>query len=568
VSERRWKGISGRAYHELGEIPVREGPVVGVQAALACGQPCGVSYLSEGAKVAVRIRRSRTKEGRNRFALETTVFAGLSHACPDAPCPRLIEKVDDSGEDILVTEWCPGHLEDWWTERTLAGDGLEQLWSVIADLCKRVADCRRHLPSLEIQGWVVPDLRPRSILRTTSGKVRIGGFHQWGQMLQGSGDSFNTSDAFMSPEELFESENVPSEASDVWALGTLILLLLRMRGVMKATGSLPRAGSDAPVFLSHRSTLIRDLHARKPKLFLGRILDSRQFLYPDRLPDQDRQNVALALTGAFDAAEPVLEKQLAKEVCRVLTKALMVDPLERYPSVLDFAAELDDLGERFRSLSQQTVNRPERSEPVDERTDKGTGWTGTQPIVVDGNTTMVVDEEHEHEHEHENEPAAPQIMLYLLLGSMLAFGLAVAGLLLWINAQEIPEQALAPALAPALGPAPISVSPAAVRAGDVVVVEQIEPRIQPVSSAAEPAPSVDQRSQQRGVTGLVTVSGADAFLVGSSGPLSIGRVPPGEYRLFARLNGPAQPASEVASVRVVPGEEYAFRCGFGVCRSQ
>jgi hypothetical protein len=635
VSDRTWRGTSGRTYHEVADEPVREGPVIGVQAARAIGSPCGTSMVGDGIMVAVRSRRSQTDAAKDRFDLESAVFTALSMNCADAPCPRLLD-TSEGGKPALITEWCPSHLESWWSGECTNGSGLESLWPAVADVCKRVSDCRRHAPDLGEGGWVVPDLRPRAIMRTTQGAYRIAGFRAWGDIETPQGTESLGLNGLVSPEELFGAKGAPTEASDVWSVGCLLLVMLRMRSVIASGGRLPHAGTDAPVFVSHRISLIRDLHARKPGLFRGRLLEARQFLYPDRLPDADRRSVQSAVSRAFGSPEAVLEKHFARDICRILDRALVIDPTERYADVLELAADLDELTGKFAELSKRTDVRFEDTDntqditdakgaesasqtrpfegPVDEVTDGFAGsvdegdklgsWRTDNSVTLEpeGKRASAI----EDTEEIPDETRSTRAGAWMLFGLCAAFGVVVGGLLIWIGASEVEgltevgtESLVAPSME---GPANvidggnIEALEAAIQA-EILSMESADPDVQPAppeppldphspdAAPAEPPggtppsaadnapPAADESAPEAapppaptGTTGLVTVSGAEAYLVGAAGPVSIGRVRPGEYRLFAQIGGPDQPPSQVAVVQVVAGGTYAYRCGFGVCR--
>ncbi len=695
MSQRSWKGLSGRTYHELSEEPVREGPVIEVQAAIATGPPRSESYVSEGSWVAVRHRRSRSVSAKARFKLEAELFKELSTACPDAPCPRMIDIVH--GQDmVLITEWCPSSLENWWYDECLQPDAFEVLCTTLADVCKRVADCRRTVLNGRSEPRIVADLRPRSLLKSQRGDVRISGFRVWGSYSEVSGGESLSVLGLLSPEELFGAVDAPIGASDVWAIGSLMMVLLRVRSVIASGARVPAAGLDAPVFFSHRSSLIRDLHTRKPGLFVGRPLDPRQFMYPERLPDQDRRSVDLALVGVFGSSEPVLEKRLSREVCRLLDRALHLDPKERISDVLDLAREFDDLTDRMAELSVRTeIRLPEEDAGTDstdtvEINQEGTtgtnpmtaeiddvtdsfegvvdergefdGWTGDQSVTLNPQPESQTDEQKNTrapaqgpgdlgmlgrstaafppvldaisglgghapdarefasrvegrrppwssgKEQESTEPLnsqvdaevrSPQNGIWLLYGSCIALIIALfAGAGWWFAYGGLPltqtnEVADVANVEPVPDVEPVTPPDTIVEVDQDSTPGPVDPptpssrgpsdnapsaappasgRTSPPSASsteAQPPPSAAPRGNADPQTvGAVEVSGASGYLVGPSGQVPVGQVTPGQYQLFARLNGPDQPATSVATLQVRAGRTYRFRCGFGVCRRQ
>jgi hypothetical protein len=123
-------------------------------------------------------------------------------------------------------------------------------------------------------------------------------------------------------------------------------------------------------------------------------------------------------------------------------------------------------------------------------------------------------------------------------------------------APSVPVPAAAADAAPSVGAGEVAttapVAAAAAEKGEGFVPKRLGA---PVSNAAG---SSDE-------TGLVLVSGAQAYLVGSDGRRPVGGVAPGTYELFAQTTPDGKFESQ-GEIRVSGGERIVYKCGLGTCR--
>lgn len=348
-------GASGRAYRALADEPVREGSALRVTVAVATGAG---AEPPEGRRVAVLQPVRPGEAAVTAFQAELAVYEALSRGTPAAAAPRLYERLA-AGEGAVV-EWCATDLERWWLTVAREPDGLRNLCLALADTCRRIADLgdagRRH-PDVAA---APPSIRPRSVLRTAGGRWVLTSFGRGaGRPIELSEESSTqlmvSSGGFVAPELLFGAQLDLPVAAHTWAVGATFFSLLKVRALLGGDASgrateLPSGGTDSPHLRSHRAVLVDDLLQRKPALFLGRPLDPRQFLYPDRLPDRDRRTVAEALRGLFGEPQEALEGQLAREILRLLDSALSIDPGRRYLDPLVMAGDFEGLARRVRAL--------------------------------------------------------------------------------------------------------------------------------------------------------------------------------------------------------------------------
>jgi serine/threonine protein kinase len=113
--------------------------------------------------------------------------------------------------------------------------------------------------------------------------------------------------------------------------------------------------------------------------------------------------------------------------------------------------------------------------------------------------------------------------------------------------------------APAPAASPVTASPVTVTARDAPVDADaggvVPKRIGTPPPAGTPA----------GGSGLLLVSGAQAYLIGPGGKMPVGSVAAGSYELFAQTHPNAEFESQ-GTVAVGNGERIVYKCGLGTCR--
>ena len=82
------------------------------------------------------------------------------------------------------------------------------------------------------------------------------------------------------------------------------------------------------------------------------------------------------------------------------------------------------------------------------------------------------------------------------------------------------------------------------------------------TSQASSAPPAPRRVQQ---TSSITFEGTEGYLVGPSGKVAPGALPPGSYEVYLAQAQGSEPTL-FESVTLSLGDEVLFRCGFGACR--
>ncbi len=176
------------------------------------------------------------------------------------------------------------------------------------------------------------------------------------------------------------------------------------------------------------------------------------------------------------------------------------------------------------------------------------------------------------------------IALLAVLGlQVVQIGVSTAALVVALDAPE-PVVVTAPApVAASPAPAPplaalVEAPPAAVPAGAAAEVAPVAvdppateaPAASAPAARSAPAPAVPKRvgtppSTPTSASGLVLVSGAQAYLVGPSGRMPVGSVAAGSYELFVQTRSDGDFESQ-GTVRVEGGDRIVYKCGLGTCR--
>ena len=610
-----WTGRTGRAYHLDPRTGLRHGRATTVIPVLAQGPPVGRSTVEEGTLLALKHPRDPAEGPALKRELRMMVALARAHARP--PAPRVLDGVETAEGQGAVIEWCPQDLELWWAAHALRPDGFKQLCLVLAGAARQLADLHASLAREADFEDMRPHVRPRSILLGSDGRWLFSGFSPTRppEIAEEEGASATvlllTSENYASPEVIFGARQRIPVAMGTWSLGASFLALLRMRSMLLSRASLPATGTESHHFRSHRLGLVSDLFERKPRLFLDRDLDARQFLYPDRIPDPDRRAVADALVGLLGEPQEALEAQLAREVLALFERALTIAPEQRYTDALQMAEDLDALALRFDALRAELV-----------AAQIGAGDKGTVTEVMAAAARAALDEDEPQAPGPKVTPFKPEAkvrtpssrpppprrgfgLLVVLFVAAFCFGLG--GLGGWLahslyrsTADSLASAASArPPAAPLKEPPAVQAPPEPVAPPPVEVAEvEPVPPVAPVVAVPPPAGSAEDALAEApavvaqrpastktsststsarpsstatssppppaGGTGLVKVEGADsAWLVGSSGRIAPGTVAAGSYVLKAKVGGKEL---DLGSVAVAEGADILFRCGFGTCR--
>lgn len=365
-----WTGLSGRVYRLKEDIDTRRGSKAIVRGVVAEGAPVSASITPPGTLLALKLPWKGNPEAPDALHREARALLALSAGQARPACPRvhdalLEDRAPAGGEPRytgLVLDWCPVHLESWWHRRLTEHDAFVALCEALAEVCERVRDAHAVLGPLypDPMARPSPRIKPRNIAMGPDGRWLLANFEElrvrslydehlsMTQPLMGG-------DNYVSPETLFNATRRLPAAMDTWSVGCALYALLRMRPFLASGAALPTEGTDSPHFRTHRMHLVTDLHTRKPLLLENRELDAGQFLYPDRLPDQDRRAVVQSVEGIFGEHQDALEGQLAKEILRFLDRALRVDPERRYTDPVEMARDLRVLAGRYRELRSQLL---------------------------------------------------------------------------------------------------------------------------------------------------------------------------------------------------------------------
>ena len=254
--------------------------------------------------VALKVLHSSPNEAlRNRFQTERQILARLEH--PNIA--RLYESGETRrGELFLAMEYVDGIAINAYCSRERLS--LQERLKLFMPICDAVAEAHRHLV-------IHRDIKPSNILVTAAGVPKLLDFGI-AKLLEPDASAAPLTRAganpmtvsFASPEQL--RGRALTTATDVYSLGVLLYLLL--------TGTLP-----------HTPTLA----ARLDGLEAGTepLLPSLQVLSDDKgqaerlPPPADQHKISRFLRGDLDA---------------IVSKALRMEPHERYPSVQAMAEDL------------------------------------------------------------------------------------------------------------------------------------------------------------------------------------------------------------------------------------
>ena len=259
-------------------------------------------------QVAVKLIRPGWDAGEvlARFRAERQILAGLTH-------PNIAHLIDGgvTGDDRpwLALEYVDGvDLRAFCDRKQL---DLRARLRLFLTVCAAVSHAHSHLV-------VHRDLKPSNLLVTATGEVKLLDF---GIAKLIDADTAQVSAARVFTPEYAAPEQVRGEvvttAVDVYALGLLLYELLTGRRPYNVSHSTPAAYERA----------ILDQEPTRPSLaFTREHIDAGQQARP--LPRElSAQRLARALRGDLDA---------------IVLKALRKDPADRYASVADFAADIEN----------------------------------------------------------------------------------------------------------------------------------------------------------------------------------------------------------------------------------
>jgi serine/threonine protein kinase len=249
----------------------------------------GVVYLSHdpyyGRDVAIKLYNMETGGDENRARIARKMFLSEAHMVGMLQHPHILPIYDageDNGNCYIVTEFVHG-------ARTLSSYCRPDNLLRIDDVVEIVYKCAKALAYAHSRGVIHRDIKPSNIMLTQDSDVRIIDF---GIALVADSDisridGIAGSPSYMSPEQVQSLEL--SNRSDIYSLGAVMYELL--------TGVRPfRAGSLAKLLHQIVYATPPPIHTLRPEV-----------------PDEIEQAAAIAL---------------------------LKDPLKRYKSGADFAAEL------------------------------------------------------------------------------------------------------------------------------------------------------------------------------------------------------------------------------------
>jgi serine/threonine protein kinase len=581
----RWTGRSGRTYALDASERARDGGMASIRRVTAEGSPNATSTVPQGTVLALKLARPDDQLAVDALAREVETLATLSRAPGSPPCPRLFDVVGSPAMG-LVMEWCPTDMERWWESGWGKPRAFLLLCEAMADVSRRVREYEA-VAEIELGKRVIhADIKPRNVLLAADGRWLLTDFGasksrsvvdtEWAatRMILGT-------ENFIAPEALFNARKPHPAAMDTWSLGCTFFALLRMRAYLKGGNRLPPNGTHAQLFRTHRVALVNDLQQRKPNLFADRELDPAQFTSPEKLPDRDKTAVSEAMAGVFGEPNATLEGVLAGECHHLLERALRIDPARRFRDPLEMAGEFEALAQRYRELELRAhggtaarASGPTTPQPVPAG--------AAAPVAAPAAVASARDELVVEEGSGKKGAAAPKRGLtgwvaatVLALGAITLVGIGVAIAALGVAREmrgdgdvvaPIPPVAAAPA------PAPVVVPPAApVEAPTVSPTAAVAPAEAPAPAGAKTkAASASPAKKPTGVqppagSGLVLVSGGQAYLVGASGKLPTGSVPAGSYELFVQPGGTTEFVSQ-GTIAVGSGDRIVWKCGLGTCR--
>ncbi|MEM7406198.1 MAG: serine/threonine-protein kinase [Pseudomonadota bacterium] len=225
--------------------------------------------------VAIKVAHSEAmrdgpERGRSRklFFNEAKVAGMLKH-------PNIVEVRDAGVEDdtwFIVMEYIPG-------DRTLRDHTKPDSLLPIEDVVRAIFKCAKALDQAHRSGVVHRDIKPRNILLTPDGDIKIGDFGialiTKLEATDTQVDGYLGSPLYMSPEQIGMG-NVTNQA-DIWSLGVVMYELL--------TGHHPFAANSLPSIIHQITTQpyvpINERRAGLPKI-LQHVVDRMLMKQPDR----------------------------------------------------------------------------------------------------------------------------------------------------------------------------------------------------------------------------------------------------------------------------------------------
>jgi serine/threonine protein kinase len=271
----------------------------------------GTVWLAERAdgefaqQVAIKLIRPGwdAREVLARFRAERQILAGLTH-------PNIAHLIDggvtSDGRPWLALEYVDG--VDLRTHCDRHRLDLGQRLRLFDTVCAAVSHAHAHLV-------VHRDIKPSNLLVTAAGEVKLLDF--------GIAKLIDT-EAQVSATRVFTPEyaapeqvrgEVVTTAVDVYALGLLLYELLTGRRPYKVADSTPAAYERA----------ILDQEPTRPSVAVTRNGDDAE---------------AIALAAQRELTPQRLRSELRGDLDAIVLKALRKDPLQRYPSVAEFAADI------------------------------------------------------------------------------------------------------------------------------------------------------------------------------------------------------------------------------------
>lgn len=370
ASSGTFTGRSGRVYRDATDGMPQRGSKAMVRTVVAQGPPRGGSTAAEGTRLALKVPWKGNPEAPDAIDREGVLLVTLNQGVERPPFPILHDTLEELRPGYpraritgLVLEFCPENLETWWVKHHREPDALSGLLDTLAEVAERVGEAAALLEArFPDDRRPSPRVKPRNVARGPDGRWLLTDFEEirvqslYDEHLSATQPLLG-GENYLSPEMIFNASRSVGSATDTWSVGAMLYALLRVRPYVGAGAALPADGTNSPHFRTHRMHLVTDLHTRKSASLAGRPLDPSQFLYADRLPDQDRRAVLQSLEGVFGERDEDREATLAIDVVRVLDRALRVDPNQRYTDASEMARELRALGQQVRRLSAQGHSR-------------------------------------------------------------------------------------------------------------------------------------------------------------------------------------------------------------------